>query len=234
MTDRLLLDRLGADGNPPLEQVEVSGWRLRASAGVLLRANSALPLSEALPLDAVVDFYRSRSLPPRVHVSSPALDDALAALGWRREFEVLVMSGPVPTGPSSAVVAPALDEDWLDCWWTVDGRGGPAEQDVLRRMSARVPAPSAYASMVIDGRTVAVGRGVVQEGWLGVYAMAVLPAWRERGLGREVLQGLGSWAAALGAHSVHLQVLADNARARGLYASAGLRPAHGYHYRTLP
>lgn len=233
MSQRLLLDRLGADGNPPLEQVEVDGWRLRAAAGVLLRANSALPLSDARPLDAVIEFYRSRSLPPRVHVSSSGLDDALAALGWRREFEVLVMSGPVPTGSSSAVIAPALDEDWLDCWWAVDGRGGPAEKDVFRRMSARVPAPSAYASIVIDGRAVAVGRGVVQEGWLGVYAMAVLPAWRERGLGREVLQGLGSWAASLEAHSVHLQVLASNAPARGLYTSAGLRQAHGYHYRTL-
>lgn len=231
---RLLLDRLGADGNPPLEQVEVSGWRLRAAAGVLLRANSALPLSDALPLDAVVDFYRARDLPPRVHCSSPALDDALAALGWRREFEVLVMRGPVPTGPSSAVIASSMDEDWLDCWWAVDGRGGAVEQEVFRRMAARITAAVAYASVVVDGRPVAVGRGVVQEGWLGVYAMAVLPAWRERGLGRDVLQGLGSWAAGHGAHSVHLQVLEGNATARGLYASAGLRPAHGYHYRTLP
>ena len=234
MTERLLLDRLGADGNPPLEQVEVEGWRLRAAAGVLLRANSALPLSGSLPLEAVVDFYRARDLPPRVHVSSPSLDEVLDDLGWRREFEVLVMSGPVPAGPSSAVVVPALDERWMDCWWAVDGRGGSAEQDVFRRMSARVPAPSAYASVVVDDRAVAVGRGVVQEGWLGVYAMAVLPEWRGRGLGRDVLQALGSWGSAQGARSVHLQVLQDNAPAAALYSAAGLRPAHGYHYRTLP
>ena len=233
MSQRLLLDRLGADGNPPLEQVDVVGWRLRAAAGVLLRANSALPLSDALPLDAVVDFYRSRDLPPRVHVSSPSLDVALDSLGWRREFEVLVMAGPVPTGTSSAVVAPAMDDRWLECWWAVDGRGGAAEQDVFRRMGARIAAPSAYASVVVDGQAVAVGRGVAQEGWLGVYAMAVLPSFRGRGLGREVLQALGSWGASQGAHSVHLQVLEDNAAARGLYAAAGLRPAHGYHYRTL-
>jgi ribosomal protein S18 acetylase RimI-like enzyme len=232
--ERLLLDRLGADGCPPLEQVDVDGWRLRAAAGVLLRANSALPLSEALPVEAVVEFYRSRGLPPRVHVSTPRLDEELAARGWQRAFEVQVMTGPLPTGPTSACVSPEMDETWLDCYWSVDGRGGAAEKQVLRRMLSRLGPGTAYASVVVDGAAVAVARGVVQEGRLGLYAMAVLPEWRGRGLGLDVLHALGTSAAQRGAHSIHLQVLAENASARRLYAAAGLRPAHGYHYRVLP
>ena len=234
MTDRLLLDRLGADGCPPLEQVEVDGWRLRAAGGVLLRANSALPLSEALPVEAVVEFYRSRGLPPRVHVSSPELDEELASRGWRRDFPVQVMTGPIPVGPSAALVLPEMDERWLDGYWAVDGRGEAAERDAFRRMLSRLGPAAAYASVVVDGAAVAVARGVVQEGWLGLYAMAVLPQWRGRGLGRDVLHALASWAAQQGAHSIHLQVLSDNDPARGLYAAAGLSPTHGYHYRSLP
>jgi GNAT superfamily N-acetyltransferase len=235
---RLLLDRLGADGCPPLEQVDVEGWRLRAAAGVLLRANSALPLSEALsealPIDAVVEFYRSRGLPPRVHVSTSQLDEELASRAWQRASEVQVMTGPVPTGPTTARVSPEMDEAWLDCYWSVDGRGGAAEREVLRRMLSRLGPGAAYASVLADGAAVAVARGVVQEGWLGLYAMAVLPEWRGRGLGRDILHALGSSAAQQGAHSIHLQVLAGNASARGLYAAAGLQPAHSYHYRVLP
>ena len=234
MTDRLLLDRLGADGCPPLEQVEVDGWRLRAAGGVLRRANSALPLSAALPVEAVVEFYRSRGLPPRVHVSAPELDEELASRGWHRDSPVQVMTGPVPAGPTTARVSAEMDERWLDCYWAVDGRGGTAEREVLRRMLSRVGPAAAYASVVVDAGAVAVARGVVQEGWLGLYAMAVLPQWRGRGLGRDVLHALGSWALQQGAHSIHLQVLEDNVPARGLYAAAGLRPTHGYHYRSLP
>lgn len=231
---RSTLERIAADACPPLEQVEVEGWRLRAAAGVTKRANSALPLSEALPVEAVVDFYRSRGLPPRVQVSSPEVDTELAARGWERDFQVTVLTGPVPTAPSSAVVAPEPDEAWTDCWWAVDGRGGPAERDVALRMLDRIAAPAAYCSVRVDGSVAAVGRAVAQEGYLGLFSMAVLPACRRRGLGRQVLNALGAWGRDAGARTAYLQVLDDNTAARALYASAGLRPAHGYHYRTLP
>ena len=231
---RLLLERVAADAWPPLEQVEVDGWRLRASEGVTRRANSALPLSDALPVDAVVEYYRSRRLPPAVQVSDAATDSALQRLGWQRDIDVEVMAGPVPAGPSSAVVAEAPTEEWLDCWWSVDGRGGPAQLDVARRMLAAISAPAAYVSVVQDGRTVAVGRGVTQEAHLGVFSMAVRPEVRRRGLGRQVLHALGSWGTSCGARTAYLQVFDGNAEARALYASAGLTTAHHYHYRTLP
>lgn len=234
MTRRLLLERLAADAWPPLEQVEVQGWRLRASAGVTRRANSALPLSGALPLDAVVEFYRSRGLPPAVQVSDDATDAALERVGWQRDIDVEVMAGPVPTGATSAAVAPTPTEDWLRCWWDVDGRGGAEQLDVARRMLASVPAPAAYVSVVQDGRTVAVGRGVAQEGHLGVFSMAVRPELRRRGLGRQVLHALGSWGSERGARTAYLQVFDGNHEARALYASAGLVTSHSYHYRTLP
>lgn len=232
--DRLLLERVAADAWPPLEQVEVEGWRLRASAGVTRRANSALPLSDALPVEAVVDFYRARGMPCVVQVSDTATDDALGALGWQRDIAVEVMSGPVPTGESSAVLSAEPTDDWLDCWWTVDGRGGPAQLAVARQMLARIAAPAAYASVVRAGRTLAVGRAVAQEGRLGVFSMAVRPEARRQGLGREVLAGLGSWGTAHGAVSAYLQVFDGNDAARSLYASAGFARAHDYHYRSLP
>lgn len=231
---RLLLERVAADAWPALEEVEVDGWRLRASAGVTRRANSALPLSDALPVEAVVDFYRSRGLPPVVQVSDAATDDALATLGWQRDIAVEVMTAPAPVGASTAVLTAQPDEQWLDCWWAVDGRGGPAQLDVASQMLARIAAPASYASVVRDGRTVAVGRAVAQEGQLGVFSMAVRPEVRRRGLGRGVLQALASWGIEQEARTAYLQVFDGNVEARSLYASAGFSTAHHYHYRSLP
>ncbi len=236
MTDaqRLLLERVAADAWPALDEEVVGGWRLRASAGVTRRANSALPLSDALPVEAVVDFYRARGLPPVVQVSDPRTDAALAALGWSADVEVDVLTGPVPAGDTAAAVLDEPDGPWLDTWWQVDGRGGPAELDVARRMLARIHAPAGYVCVVQDGTAVAVGRGVVQEGWLGVFSMGVLPGHRRRGLGRAVLHALGRWGAAHGAESAYLQVFRGNDTARALYAGEGFAPAHRYHYRSLP
>lgn len=234
MSDWLLLDRVAADAWPALEQVEVDGWRLRASAGVTRRANSALPLSDALPVDHVVAFYRARGLPPVVQVSEQSIDRALADRGWVTDVEVEVLTGPVPQGPTDAEVLAVPDAAWLECWWAVDGRGGPEQLAVARRMLARIAAPAGYARAVVDGRTVAVGRAVVQEGQLGLFSMGVLPEHRRQGLGRQLLHALGGWGAARGAEAAYLQVLSGNAVARALYASAGLAPEYRYRYRTLP
>lgn len=241
---RRLLDRLAAEAWPAIEVVERRGWWLRAAAGVTRRANSALPLGagaltgDALDeqLHAVTGFYADRSLPARVQVSDPLLDTQLAARGWQLESPTLVLSGPPARGesPVAATVTPVPDEAWLACWWAVTGLGGERELDVARRCLAGIASPAGYASVRVDGDVVAVARGVVQEGWLGLFAMAVLPAHRRRGHGRDLLEGLGRWAATQGARAAYLQLGSGNDAGRALYTAAGFETAYSYHYRYRP
>jgi len=236
-SDRLLLDRLGADAWPSLERLDVDGWRLRAArtatgAPVTKRANSALPLTPAgltqTQVDAAVAFARARALPPLVQVSDPALSRALGARGWQAQSPTLVMTGPLGDG-DAALVAAAPSAAWLAAV-----HPEPGEQVVARQCLAQLRAPAGYVAIGIDGHVVATGRGVVQEGWLGVFAMAVRPEHRRRGLARRVLGALGSWGAAHGATAGYLQVEAGGTAARGLYEGAGLTRAYDYEYRRLP
>lgn len=235
---RLLLDRLSADAWPPLEQTEVDGWRLRASRGVTRRGNSALPLTGALPLGAVQEFYAARGLPAAVQVSDPALDAQLAERGWTLEMPTAVMTGPLPPQTdgqgADGQVAPAPDEEWLACWWAVDGRGGPAELDVSRRCLSLVTAPAGYAAVRSQGQLVGVARGVVQEGWLGIFAVAVSSEHRRRGIAGRLLGQLGCWAGTLGATASYLQVRQDNEAALALYGRRRFVQAYPYWYRYGP
>jgi len=81
---------------------------------------------------------------------------------------------------------------------------------------------------------VAVGRVAVAGNWASLTAVETDPAWRRRGLAATITSVLCREAAARGAQHVLLQVQADNAPARALYASLGFTTSHRYRYRVAP
>lgn len=60
---------------------------------------------------------------------------------------------------------------------------------------------------------------------LHINNLAVLPAWRRRGVGRALLEAVLDEARRLGAMRATLEVRASNQAARALYERAGFRPA---------
>jgi N-acetylglutamate synthase len=94
-------------------------------------------------------------------------------------------------------------------------------------------APKAvFASIALDGQTVAVGRGSMTGHWLGVDAIRVAASHRRRGLGTAVVQGLARWSGALGGRRTYLEVLEENTAALATYTRLGYREAYRYRYLT--
>jgi ribosomal protein S18 acetylase RimI-like enzyme len=204
----------------PAEEVEeVEGWWLRRTVGVgRRRSNSLLPpadsgsaartaevalaVAEELGFEAVVQVS-----PAEAHLR---LDEALEGRGMAFGGRTLVLAGPIAGEPAEAVRSGALD--------LVLSQLGE------RARFARVDSP--------EGEPVAVGIGVVDEGWLGVFSLTVAPTARRRGWAMAIMDALEGWAGAAGARDVYLQVEADNEAALALYARRGLHIAHSYHYRS--
>jgi ribosomal protein S18 acetylase RimI-like enzyme len=109
------------------------------------------------------------------------------------------------------------------------GGGKPLPEDVRARL---VPGLRAHPTTLVllawaDGRPIGVavcfvgfstfqGRPLVN-----VHDLAVLPDHRGRGVGRALLAGVEGRARARGCCKLTLEVLDENERARGLYASFG-------------
>jgi GNAT superfamily N-acetyltransferase len=91
-----------------------------------------------------------------------------------------------------------------------------------------------FAALRLDGQTVAVGRGTVDAGWLGVMAVEVDEAYRRHGLATAIMAALWHWGAAHGASRSYLQVWASNAPAVALYEKLGYWVHHDYEHRTEP
>ncbi|WP_018502424.1 GNAT family N-acetyltransferase [Parafrankia discariae] len=248
---------------PPLRERVLGGWVLRESAGSSRRGNSVWARGDVpdLPaaLRAVDSFYTGAGLPPTFQVTPvvrPAgLLDALDAAGYDDAGPTDVCVAPLPAlglprsgaaehrpGPAGrpgagrrveSTAADLPDERWLavagDVLDTFAGqRVGTLA--VLRSMKL----PQRYVTVLLDGRPVGVGRGVLDGHWLGIYSMATLPAARGAGVAGRTLAELAHWAGARGAERAYLQVERHSLVARGLYARRGFRPVYGYSYRRLP
>ncbi|PPI41016.1 MULTISPECIES: GNAT family N-acetyltransferase [unclassified Rathayibacter] len=145
-------------------------------------------------------------------------------------------SGSAPSRPAPRPrvrLSPAPDEDWLALWWSVDGRGGAEERAVAERILAGCP--SSYALAVDGDGPAATGRLALVtapdgELWGGLFALATRPDARRRGHASAVIRALLEDASGRGVARFWLQVLAENAGARRLYASLGCRESSWYEY----
>lgn len=236
------------------ERIGDGDWLLRYSGGVTKRANSVQVLGPAerpgpADLDAAVAeveaFYAGHGLPSCFQLGPGApgwLETELAERGYRTADPTLIMTAPLPgpesdtleetfgTGPAVAVhERPSLD--WLDAWLAVDGRGGSEQVPWARTILTGHPAGYAEVGGESGEPPLAVGRGVPQGEWLGVYCMATEPDRRRRGYGAAVLRALLAWGARRGAERAYLLVTEANKPARALYERAGFEVAGAYTYR---
>ncbi|MBW8483245.1 GNAT family N-acetyltransferase [Actinomadura parmotrematis] len=199
----------------PAEQVEHrDGWWLRLAPAASWWIGTVLPHGGGTPDDLarrVEDaerFYGRHGLAARFQITPSACPEPLDALPVSLDDR-----------PSDA---------WLATWQAVGGE----DLDAYLTMLVRVPSPSVHASAVAGGEVVAIGRGVLDDGWAGVFDLATLPAHRGKGAGRAVLGALAGWAMACEAESMYLQVERENAAALRLYGNTGFTETCRYHYRV--
>ena len=241
----------------PAEEVKLlDGWRLRHMRGVTRRANSVWPsgdLRELPPsslrsmperLTEVETFYRDRGQPAMYQLSPVAapvgLDEVLAARGYEIEAPVEVQVADVaplvqqhrPLAGVRTEVTAVPSARWFEVS-ALRGRFA-AVADVYRGLLGRLGDRGVYVLAEQRGVPAAVGLGVVDRDWMGVFAMSTLPELRRMRLGTTVLGTLAVAAAQRGATRMYLQVEVDNTAARHLYAASGFRPAYRYHYRIAP
>jgi N-acetylglutamate synthase len=228
------LEEAAALGWPALETERLGDWLLRAVEGWTRRANSALVLGDPGVPDAferVEEWYAARGLRAWLAVPLPAMaavDHAAARAGWVAAMEVEVLTAPlraVPPDPG-VLLADTPSPEWAAVYAarTVPPVG-------YRVLSA--PDTVVFGSIVEDGLTVAIGRGVVTGGWLGIAAMEVRPEHRRRGLATRILRGLLAWGAERGATRSYIQAEGTNTAALNLYRGHGFAPHHLYRMRHV-
>lgn len=237
---------MAARALPPERMQRLGDWWLRRSRssswwlGTVLPHGNASGTELAELIAASEAFYAGSGSAAAFQVSPGAcpagLDAALAGRGYRWHGPMSLQTASVwdvstrtglPGGDVRLGARPSTA--WFDAWYAVHGHG--SDRDTEWAVLDRVSLPTAYVSVLHGSEVVAVGRGVAEQGWVGVFGMATLPAARGRRAARQVLAALASWAAASGATGLYLQVECANHPAVQLYARHGFSERCRYHYR---
>ena len=240
------LELLGHNAWPAEERLRLGGWILRADHGVTRRANSVLPIaSQNIPLDmamnSVIDFYESRDLVPRFQVTEAShpdgLDNELIQRGFTLGLQVEIWTSPLTSliEKEADLATEALDhlsDEWIATYNLSSGHDSDTFK-IRRAIMERTLYPKTFALSRIDNEIAAVGYGVVEGQWLGIFNIATHPEKRHLGAATAVNRLLGAWAQSLGATIAYLQVELDNDPAKRLYQRLGFSHAYDYWYRDL-
>jgi N-acetylglutamate synthase len=243
------LEELAFRAWPAEEVLELGGWRLRFTHQVTSRGNSVWPnvVSGELALEARVDaveaFYRARGAPASFQITDAAvprgLDAHLAACGYVVQSPVVVETigleqfrfpGQPPQLTTSVASSPS--DDWFHV--SVERGRFAGKKEVYAGILRRIGSGAGFAIARVRGKVVAIGLGVVEGQWLGIFNMTTLPEERRQHAASAILGALVGWGSARGATRAYLQVEEENQPARALYEASGFARAYSYHYRVNP
>jgi hypothetical protein len=224
------LEHAAALAWPGVEQHWLDGWLLRAGHGVTYGANSAVPLANSADqaaIPAIVDWYRSRDLTPRLAIA----DRLSPASGWypqritgagEHANRVLVRDLRADEPDPSVRLSARPDDAWF------------------RLCQCEIPVDVLTA--VVDGELVfgthanaAVARAAVTDGpdgtrWVGLSTVWV--ADLNSDAGRALCEALLAWGASRGATRGYLRIHDDNHTTADLARSLGFVLHHRARYVT--
>jgi len=225
---------------PATEELEHSGWLMRAAHGVTNRANSVLPLEANLEVGALLnfdeklaiaqEFYKARNLPTIFQVALPT---------WQALSEKLQSIGAVETLCGNTMVADLTSYKQIvstefeivqsnqpsDEWLAVQPT--PGIEKIMSRCA------STYLTVVKNGRAIATCRFALAKDWTSITRVYVHPEFRGQGVAKAIVAAALEASFEQGATKAVLQVEASNAIAIGVYESLGFNFHHEYSFLEL-
>lgn len=228
---------------PARQQLLYDGWVARLSDGYTKRANSALllyPQPDEIP-DALIErierLYQSQALPPIFRLLSfttpSGFAERLESRGYRSADNTLVLVASLEHRFEVDTAVRDLDvETGIDA----HARMNDLSASILpghRAILERIPGGLSFVGLYDDDALVACGLSVLDGELVGLFDIVTDHAHRRKGHGARLVRGMMAQAAAQGATTGYLQVVASNTPAIALYRMLGFAEAYRYAYRIL-
>lgn len=231
----------------PSHQIQLyDGWLLRFSYFYTHRTNSVEQIGpSSIPLEEKIDFcedaYR-RWGTPAIFKITPLLDaefeHALCARDYMTQHVTEVMLLDYSTyrtkEPSACVqLDHSITPRWVNSLFALKGTTNAVHRQIVPSMYQAIPKDTISASITNElGQIVAIGLGICDRSYIGIYAIHVHPRYRGCGYARSICTVLLNAGKQLGLDGAYLQVVYGNTPAKNLYTSLGFRDFYKYWFRV--
>ena len=243
------IEDAAVNASAPLEQLWLDGWLVRRGREKAKRARCILAMAVGRSslfnrIGRASALYEAAGLSICARLTPfsqpPSLEEDLTALGWNAFDESRVMvCARIPAEPMlQPLVGCHITPSELSEFAEVLGRfqGASAIQQAAHAERLQ-RSPVIHEALVAEddaGRVIACGEAATEGRRVGLYGIHTAHDWRGRGLAASVCAALLKVGSARGASVAYLQVEADNAVARRLYARFGFVDAYSYRYMAPP
>jgi len=125
-----------------------------------------------------------------------------------------------------------ITDEWVSGLFRLNGTTSPTLRRIVPSMYQAIPKETIAASVKINGTMVACGLGILDRGYVGVYAVYVDAGCRRRGFARAIVSAILSEGRKKGCSKAYLQCVQGNQPARKLYESMGFQTLYTYWFRA--
>lgn len=247
MLEQRYLEEAALNAWPGLQTFLLDGWVVRWADGYTKRANSATPLYPGsgkwdleIKVDWCEEFFQARNLPAvfrllPFHPDAAALDHLLAAQKYEYldETRHLILDLDQWAGEPSQRASMLPGRSGLDSWFRSFHALHTGRTDHVNHLKIVQASLGQKCPMVlmVEGKVVACGLGILQDGLFGLFDIVTDEGERGRGYARELVASMLDWAIQSDASTAYLQVTTHNDPANRLYARFGFVEAYRYWYR---
>lgn len=243
----VLYEEYSLNSWPALRTIYHHGWQLRFSEGFTKRSNSIQtiyhqlePAQSLLPL--VEYCERQYALAGQEVIfkitpfSPPVLDDFLIERGYelvdRSQLLLLEQLDDLKPPPIGEIrIHQGWSDEWLESYAQLTNCS-TNELEMTKKLLSGAVLNHGFFTLYQDSLPAACGIAVIEEDAVGIYNFYTAEAHRNKGLGKQLLLHILSWAKANGATQSYLQVVANNQPALACYSQLGYKHLFNYWYRV--
>jgi ribosomal protein S18 acetylase RimI-like enzyme len=240
-----LLEELQMNAVPSLQTILYDGWVLRFADGYGNRANSINPVYQSLEsvnekIDNCEMIYRRRNLKPTYKITPFVYPEELDQLLENRGYEIihpttvqtLDLSSILEPSIKSIITSSELENQWFEHYCKFNNVNAENGKIYMKMLNNLIP-KNFFISLLINSEVIACGMGVIENGFVGIFDIAVSEKHRNNGYGTQLLLNILKVAKEHGSNNAYLQVMLNNIPALHLYNKIGFREEYKYFYRVL-
>lgn len=238
------IEELSMNAWPAIQNSFIDGWIIRFANGYTKRANSVNPLYYSskdidVKINLCEQIFKKKNLKTVFKMTSqvfpPDLDNILENKGYKvidnTSVQLLDALDSKEPDFTNIKIYNEISEEWLNDYCKLDSIN-TYDKGTLKQIFQNINNESYFVSLLVDGKIIACGLGVLENDYIGLFGIIVDKNYRNKGYGEQLINNIIKVGRDKGARKAYLQVVLNNLPALNLYSKLGFKEFYKYWYRV--